>query len=364
MEESKGSGLLAIVGALFMVPVMIVLLLVVTVTGAPAANGLCAVPGVAGDASTVQGSVAGFSGVQLENAAEIMGAATDVGLPVAAQILGVQTAIGESTLEVLEYGDLAGPDSRGLFQQRDNGAWGSLADRLNPRISATNFFKGLQRVEGWEALEPSIAIHRVQRNDNPNHYTQFRSAATEVVKALAGGEIEGIDSTGACPAASNAVVGELAGKWVNPLPGSTVTSGYGPRQAPAGTAGGALANFHYGLDLSSTRAAVGGVVVAATDLKITIAREGDGQFGTRVNGTTLDGKLTLGYYHLAAGTLKVKVGDTVAAGTPLANEGGTGNVSGTHLHLEFFTGTPNEPSIPTNPTVDPEPILRSKGVVL
>lgn len=363
MGEPKGSGLIAIVGALFMVPVMIVLLFVVTATGAPAANGLCAVPGVAGDASTVQGSVAGFSGVQLENAAEIMGAATDVGLPVAAQVLGVQTAIGESTLEVLEYGDLAGPDSRGLFQQRGNGAWGSLAGRLNPRISATNFFKQLQRVEGWEELEPSLAIHRVQRNDNPNHYTPFRAPATEIVKALAGGDIEGIDSSGACPSAENEVTGELSGKWVNPLPGSTLTSGYGPRQAPAGTAGGVLANFHYGIDLSTTTASVGGVAVAATDMKITIARESDGQFGTRVNGTTLDGKLTLGYYHLATGTLRVKVGDTVAAGTPLANEGATGNVQGTHLHLEFFTGTPNEPSIPTNPTVDPEPILRSKGAL-
>lgn len=83
---------------------------------------------------------------------------------------------------------------------------------------------------------------------------------------------------------------------------------------PLGPCGGVLANFHYGLDLSSTTAASGGTVVAATDMKITIARENDGQFGTRVNGTTLDGKLTIGHYHLAAGSLKVKVGDTVAAG--------------------------------------------------
>ncbi|MEG9250363.1 M23 family metallopeptidase [Arthrobacter sp. Soc17.1.1.1] len=363
MQDTKGGELIAVVAAICLVPLMIVIIAVVGMTGAPAASGLCAAPGVAGDASTVEGSVAGFSGVQLQNAAEIMGVATDLKLPVSAQILGVQTAIGESTLEVKTYGDAAGPDSRGLFQQRDNGAWGSLEDRMNPRVSATNFFKQLMKVEGWEALEPSTAIHRVQRNDNPNHYTQFRGPATEVVKALAGGDIEGIDSTGACPAASNAVIGELSGKWVNPLPGSTVTSGYGPRGAPAGTAGGVLANFHYGLDLSSTTAASGGTVVAATDMKITIARENDGQFGTRVNGTTLDGKLTIGHYHLAAGSLKVKVGDTVAAGTPLGTEGGTGNVSGTHLHLEFFTGTPAEPSIPTNPTVDPEPILRSKGAL-
>lgn len=363
MKSAKSEGVVAAAFAIFLMPLMIVVIAIVAVGGAASANGLCAAPGVVGNVKSVEDSVAGFSGVQLRNAAEIMGAATDLDLPVAAQILGVQAAIGESTLEVKTRGDEAGPDSRGLFQQRDNGAWGAYEDRMDPRISATNFFKALQRVDGWESLEPSTAIHRVQRNDNPNHYTQFRAPATEIIKALAGGDIEGIDSSGACPSATNEVIGELAGKWVNPLPGSTVTSGYGPRAAPAGTAGGVLADFHYGLDLSTTTASVGGPVLAATDMKITIAREDDGQFGTRVNGTTLDGKLTIGYYHLASGTLKVKVGDTVAAGTVLANEGATGNVAGTHLHLEFFTGTPDEPSVPTNPTVDPEPILRSKGAL-
>ena len=38
------------------------------------------------------------------------------------QAIGVMTAMGEYSLQVLEYGDAAGPDSRGLFQQRANGA--------------------------------------------------------------------------------------------------------------------------------------------------------------------------------------------------------------------------------------------------
>ncbi|KWR70628.1 hypothetical protein RN04_12225 [Arthrobacter sp. W1] len=71
-------------------------------------------------------SVAGFSGGQLKNAGQIMSAAADLGLPVSAQILGVQSAIGESTLRVIDFGDGAGPDSRGLFQQRANGAWGHM----------------------------------------------------------------------------------------------------------------------------------------------------------------------------------------------------------------------------------------------
>ncbi len=95
-----------------------------------------------------------------------MKAAKDLGLPAAAQILGVQAAIGESTLNVIDHGDAAGPDSRGLFQQRNNGgAWGgSYSDRMDPYISATNFFKTLSNVAGWDQLEPSTAIHRVQGN--------------------------------------------------------------------------------------------------------------------------------------------------------------------------------------------------------
>src|SRR3712207_8538206 len=60
-------------------------------------------------------------------------------------------------------GDAAGPDSRGLFQQRDNGAWGSYADRMDPTTSATNFFLALQEVPDWRALPPTIAAHRTDR---------------------------------------------------------------------------------------------------------------------------------------------------------------------------------------------------------
>lgn len=166
----------------------------------------------------------------------------------------------------------------------------------------------------------------------------------------------------ACPADGGGVqVGTLSGKWTHPLPGSVITSGYGPRPAPPGTAGGVLANFHYGQDFSTPGHA--GTVLAVTDMKIIIARDLDGQFGTRVDGVTTDGQLTIGFYHMEPGSLQVKVGDVVAAGTPLGTEGESGNVSGRHLHLEFFTGSPKDPTVPVNPTVDPLPILKGKGVL-
>ena len=56
-------------------------------------------------ATTVQGDVAGYSGEQLQNAAAIMNAATSLGLSPRAQLLGVMTAMGESSLRNIVYGD-------------------------------------------------------------------------------------------------------------------------------------------------------------------------------------------------------------------------------------------------------------------
>lgn len=321
----------------------------------------CSAPAGVGAGPALVGGVSGFDAEQLKNAQAIMNAAKDFGLPVAAQLIGIQAAVSESNLRVIDYGDGAGPDSRGLFQQRANGAWGSYEDRMDATISATNFFKALQRVEGWEALEPTIAIHRVQRNADPNHYTRFRAEAAEVFKALGGEAGTAIDPSGICPAGGNEIIGDLAGEWVKPMTDAINTSGYGPRPAPSGTAGGVLANFHYGIDFAHPGGP--GTIVAITDMKIIKVRHLDGLFGTGVTGQTVDGKLTIGMYHMEAGSVRVKEGDTVAAGTPLGTEGATGNVTGRHLHMEFFAGTLPNPMVPVNPTIDPTPILKEKGIL-
>ncbi|SDI70428.1 CHAP domain-containing protein [Arthrobacter subterraneus] len=137
-------------------------------------------------------SVAGYSGEQLVNAALIVNAGKAMQLSVKGQTIGVMTAIGESSLRVLDRGDKAGPDSRGLFQQRDNGAWGSYEDRMDPTTSATNFFKALQGVEGWESLSPTEAAHKAQRNADPFHYEQYWADAVDVVAAVA--NVEGLET--------------------------------------------------------------------------------------------------------------------------------------------------------------------------
>lgn len=136
--------------------------------------------------SVPAGPVAGFGKARLVNAAHVMLAAKKLGLSGRDQRIGVMTAIGESGLRVLTHGDAAGPDSLGLFQQRANGAWGTRADRLDPSVSSTNFFKALAKIPDRDLLAPTIAAHRVQRNADPYHYERYWDQAGRVVRALAG----------------------------------------------------------------------------------------------------------------------------------------------------------------------------------
>lgn len=54
-------------------------------------------------------------------------------------------------------------DSVGLFQQRDNGAWGSLEDRMDPARSAGMFYEELAKLD-YENMDPAAAAQAVQRS--------------------------------------------------------------------------------------------------------------------------------------------------------------------------------------------------------
>jgi hypothetical protein len=130
------------------------------------------------------GPVAGYCQDRLINAAHIMTAARALGIGPHTQAIGVMTALGESGLRVLDHGDAAGADSRGLFQQRDNGAWGSYADRMDPYTSALHFFEKLVKTPGWKGLSPGEAAHTVQVNADPHHYDPYWARAEAIVASL------------------------------------------------------------------------------------------------------------------------------------------------------------------------------------
>jgi len=157
-------------------------------------------------------SIGPYKGEQIANAAQVILAARDLGIDVRGQAVGVMTAIGESTLINVDHGDAAGPDSRGIFQQRGNGAWGSYEDRMNPRTAATNFFRALLQVPSWESMAPTLAAHAVQRNADPYHYEPYWDDAVQIVGTLSGDPnlADKLPATGALPCAPGST-GPLTG---------------------------------------------------------------------------------------------------------------------------------------------------------
>jgi hypothetical protein len=133
------------------------------------------------------GPVVGYCQDQLINAAQIMRAADSYTPNIRAKQIGIMTAIGESNLRNLDYGDTAGPDSRGLFQQRSN--WGSLGDRMDPFTAAFNFYHRMFGVVGWNTLPPTQVAHTVQGNADPDYYAKYFSRATKLVDALLADEV-------------------------------------------------------------------------------------------------------------------------------------------------------------------------------
>ncbi|QYG13040.1 hypothetical protein KY497_07260 [Microbacterium sp. PAMC22086] len=141
-----------------------------------------------------EAGIEGWSGEQLENAATIIRTAGALGFPREGQILGVMTAMGESSLHNIDYGDwetrgFTNPDgtrttSIGLFQQQE--WWGSVEQRMDPATATTLFFDRLGRLPEWQTMEPSHAIHRVQINTERDYYSRFQTDATAVVDAMSG----------------------------------------------------------------------------------------------------------------------------------------------------------------------------------
>ncbi|MEA9986077.1 hypothetical protein [Subtercola sp. RTI3] len=156
--------------------------------GGQSASAACGGSNVNPATAAQAGTVAGFSGDQLTNAAYIMNAAVTLGMDTQAETIGVMVAIGEHGLNNEATGDGAiNPDgtvadSIGLFQQQHT--WGNYADRMDPFKSATLFFQRLKNLPGWESMTPTTAAHAIQVNADPNYYTPFFTKAAAIVQAL------------------------------------------------------------------------------------------------------------------------------------------------------------------------------------
>jgi hypothetical protein len=112
---------------------------------------------------------------QTADAAIIAGVAARDRLPREALIVAYSTALQESKLENLDYGDR---DSVGIFQQRPSQGWGTTAEIEDPAYAAGAFFNALVKIPGWKKLPVDVAAQDVQRSADGAAYEQYAQTGT------------------------------------------------------------------------------------------------------------------------------------------------------------------------------------------
>lgn len=122
---------------------------------------------------------------QAGNASTIIRIGRDLGVPDRAIAIALATAMVESSLRNLSWGDR---DSLGLFQQRPSMGWGSPEQAVDADRSTRVFYggaadpngnasRGLLDISGWESLRFADAAQAVQISAYPERYGQWETQA-------------------------------------------------------------------------------------------------------------------------------------------------------------------------------------------
>jgi cell wall-associated NlpC family hydrolase len=140
--------------------------------------------------------VSDFSQQQLANAAIIVSVGRSMGLTTRDIQIGLITAMVESNLINVDYGDR---DSLGLFQQRPSQGWGTAQQVMDPQYAARKFFTTLIGLgDRRYQMGMGEAAQAVQRSAYPERYAQristMRSLWPDIQKS-AGEQPQSIEGT-------------------------------------------------------------------------------------------------------------------------------------------------------------------------
>lgn len=125
----------------------------------------------------------------------ITAVAVQRGLPPRAASIALATAMQESKLRNIGHGDQAGPDSRGLFQQRPSQGWGTEDQVMDPYYAVNAFYDALVKIPDYESLEITDAAQRVQRSAYPRAYAQHEDLGRFFASGLTGQSPEAVHCT-------------------------------------------------------------------------------------------------------------------------------------------------------------------------
>jgi len=116
-------------------------------------------------------------------AATIAGVARHRSMPVRAVTIAYATAIQESGLANLPYGDR---DSVGVFQQRPSQGWGTRTQLLDPVYATSRFFAALAGVTGYQHMMVYQAAQAVQRSADGYAYSQYAPQGAAMAAGFTG----------------------------------------------------------------------------------------------------------------------------------------------------------------------------------
>jgi cell wall-associated NlpC family hydrolase len=177
-------------------------------------------------------AVAGLSDAadQVPNAEVIVATGIAMGVPARGQVVALATALQESRLLNLTYGDR---DSLGLFQQRPSQGWGTAAQILDPVHASTRFYAALVKVAGWQSMTVAEAAQAVQRSAFPDAYATWEPLATTLQTAIvplltqdtASTPTGGAADTTAVSAGDGCTAGD-DGSGSGPIPDGSLPAGY------------------------------------------------------------------------------------------------------------------------------------------
>jgi hypothetical protein len=123
---------------------------------------------------------------RLANATTIVRQALKRHMGIRSAVIAVATAMQESTLENITYGDR---DSLGLFQQRPSCGWGSAAQITNPAYAANAFLSALHTHQSadpeWASQPLWATAQAVQQSGFPYAYAKWEAQAAQLVQRVA-----------------------------------------------------------------------------------------------------------------------------------------------------------------------------------
>jgi hypothetical protein len=123
---------------------------------------------------------------QMANATTIVRKALAMRMGLRSAVIAVATAMQESTLQNINYGDR---DSLGLFQQRPSCGWGTAAQITDPGYAARAFLSALRKHQqadpGWAAQPLWANAQAVQNSGFPQAYAKWESQAAQLVTSIA-----------------------------------------------------------------------------------------------------------------------------------------------------------------------------------